>query len=685
MKTTQELDDLAIDTLRTLAVDAVEKAGSGYPGTAMALSPVVYTIFTEHLRYDPDDPTWENRDRFILEVGHASILLHSMLHLANVTSLDPETGERVPARTLEDLRRYRQGGTTATGHPEYGVTIGVDASSGPLGQGIATSVGMAMAQRWKQATFDPEGVGLFDHEIIAVASDGGLMEGLSYESASIAGHHGLSNLCWIYDRNGMSIEGPTDMTFGEDVQARFEAQGWQVITLDDANDRVGLLDALSRFREEDERPTIIIVTSVIGFGSPNFQGMQRMHGMPLGPEEVAATKEHLGWPTDAQFLVPDEVAEHVQGKMRARATEVRSGWNAASTEYTKRFPQRTEVLEHMASGELPNGWDAAIPSFDPDPVGVPTGVTGGLVIDAIASNLPWLVGGAADVGMPSATLTWLKTAGSFQPDTPAGRNAHYGIREHAMAGISNGLALYGLRPFDTSYMVFSDYARGAIRLSALMKLPSIHVFTHDSIMVGGDGPTHQPVEHLASYRAMPNLTLIRPADANETAHAWKAAIERTDGPTVLSLSAQPAPVLDRTNMAGPEMIARGGYVLSDPPAGTEPVGIIIASGGEVHLGLAAQVALAGNGVAVRVVNLASWELFDAQPESYRAEVLPSSIPARLAVEQGATIGWHRYVGDAGKVLGVDDFGFSAPGPQLAEHFGFTPERVAAEMTALLEH
>ena len=683
MKTPEELDELAITTLRTLAIDAVEAAGSGYPGTAMALSPVLYTIFTEHLRYDPEDPEWENRDRFILEVGHASILLHSMLHLGGVSSVDPDTGERVPARTLNDLRHYRQGNTAATGHPEHGVTAGIDASTGPLSQGLATSVGMAMAQRWKQATFDPEGAGLFDHEVITLGSDGGMMEGLSYEAASLAGHHGLSNLCWIYDRNGISIEGSTDIAFTEDIAARFEALGWRVVTVDDANDRQALLVELAAFRSEAERPTLIIVHSIIGFGSPKYQGMQRMHGMPLGPEEVAATKAHFGWPADSSFLVPDDVAAHVQQKMADRGNEVRTSWDNARAEYGTRFPDRAASLEKMERSELPENWDKGLHHFEADPEGCPTRVTGGLIIEAIGANLPWLIGGAADVGPQSATFPWLPIAGSFQPATPAGRNMHYGVREHAMAAISNGLALSGLRPFDAMYLVFSDYARGAIRQAALMKLPVIHVLTHDSIQVGGDGPTHQPVEQLAGYRATPNLVVIRPADANEVSYAWKVALERTTGPTVLSLSYQPIPVLDRSNLAGAEMTERGGYVISDPPDGAPPAGIIIATGGEVHVALAAQAQLAENGIAVRVVNMTSWELFDAQPDEYRSEVLPAAISKRLAVEEGATIGWHRYVGDAGRVLGVDTFGMSAPTPMMQKQFGFTPEHVASEMVNLL--
>lgn len=678
-----DIDDLAITTLRTLAIDAVEAAGSGYPGTAMSMAPVVYTLFTEHLRYDPDDPQWLNRDRFVLSVGHASILLWGMLHIADVRSLDEATGGPGPAMTLDDLRHYRQGGSRATGHPEYGVTAGVETTTGPLGQGIATSVGMAMAKRWSAATFDPESSGLFDHEVVALCGDGDLMEGLSYEAASLAGHHRLSDLCWIYDDNGMSIEGSTDITFTEDVGARFSALGWNVLHVDDANDRAALRTALQQFRDEKERPTLIIVKSVIGWGSPNRQGTQMMHGMALGAEEAAATKAAYGWPTDSDFLVPPEVREHVHATMCARGREARARWDDQWGSFGQQHPDRVDAVNKMLGRELPERWDDDLPTWEPDTDGIATREASGQVINAVGPRLPWLVGGAADTGLPSSTFMWFEEAGSFFPDTPAGRNFHFGVREHAMTAVANGLTLSGLRAYDACYLIFTDYARGGIRLSALMGLPVVHVFTHDSFQIGADGPTHQPVEQLATYRAIPNLTVIRPCDANETAVAWRLALEHTTGPTVLSLSFQPLPILDRSEVADADGIRRGGYVLADPEDG-QIDGVIIATGAEVHLALAARRMLADKGLGIRVVNLASWELFDEQPQAYRDDVLPPSVPVRLAVEEAATLGWHRYVGDKGEVLGFDTFGISEPIPKLQARFGFTAEHVAETMADLLE-
>ena len=675
-----DIDELAVTTLRTLAIDAVNKAGSGYPGTAMAMSPVVYTLFTEHMRYDPDDPNWLNRDRFVLSVGHASILLWGMLHVAEVQSTDEATGGPGPAVTLEDIRHYRQGGSRATGHPEHGVTAGVEATTGPLGLGIASSVGLAMAQRWNRATFDPESTGVFDHEVIALCSDGDMMEGLSYESASLAGHHRLSDLCWIYDSNGMSIEGSTGVAFTEDVPARFAALGWNVLAVDDANDRTALRAALQQFRSEQDRPTLIIVKSVIGWGSPNRQGTQMMHGIPLGPEEAAATKAAYGWPTDSDFLVPPEVKEHVRSKMLS-GRQARASWDEQWKSFGQDHPDRLATIEKMLARELPDGWDADLPQWEPDADPIATGAASGEVINAIAPRLPWLVGGAADTGPQSATAMKFEEAGDFQPETPAGRNFHFGVREHAMTAVANGLTLSGLRTYDACYLTFSDYARGGIRLSALMALPVVHVLTHDSVQVGPDGPTHQPIEQLASYRALPNVTVIRPCDANETSVAWALAIERTTGPTVLSLSYQPIPILDRSELAGPEGIRRGGYVLADAADGKID-GIIIATGGEVHLALEARAMLAEKGVGIRVVNLASWELFEQQPKEYRDEVLPPAVKARLAVEEGATLGWHRYVGDAGAVLGMESFGISEPISKLQPRFGFTAENVANTMAGL---
>ena len=674
----EDLDALAITTLRTLAIDAVEEAGSGYPGTAMALAPVVYTIYSEHLRYDPDDPTWENRDRFVLSVGHASNLLYGMLHLSGVKSVDPSTGPvGEPAMTVDDIRGYRSGTTRATGHPEYGVVAGVETSTGPLGQGLANSVGMAIAQRFKAATFDVDGQGLFDHEVIAVGGDGDVMQGIAYEAASYAGHQRLSNLCWIYDNNNITIEGSTELAFTEDVAGRFTALGWSVIEVADANDRDAIRAALAAFRAEQHQPTMIIVTSEIGWGSPNFQGQQRMHGIPLGPEETKLTKAAYGWPEDSNFLVPDEVLEHVQATFCARGRAARDAWNEQWATFADAHPEAARSIEQMRNNELPDGWDADMPRWDDPTEMVAVREASFASINAFAPNIPWLVGGASDTAMKSMTLMWFPEAGGAQPGSPAGRNMHYGTREHGMAGIANGLALSGVRNYDSAYLVFSEYARGAIRLSALMGVPVIHVLTNDSFQVGPDGPTHQPIGHLATYRAMPNITIIRPADANETAVAWRTALARTDGPTILSIAHQKVPVIDRLVFGSADGVARGGYVLADPPDGAEIDAIIIATGAEVHLAIETRALLAEDGVNVRIVNLASWEIFEAQSSDYRESVLPAAIRARVTVEEAATIGWHRYAGDAGEVLGIDTFGLSAPAPVLQQRFGFTPDDVAA--------
>ena len=679
MESTQntDLDDLAITTLRTLAIDMVEEAGSGYPGTAMALAPAIYTIYSEHLRYDPEDPKWENRDRFVLSVGHASNLLYGMLHLSGVKSVDPKTGAvGEPAMTVDDLRGYRQGTTRATGHPEYGVVAGVETSTGPLGQGLANSVGMAMAQRFKAAKFDIDNEGLFDHEVIAVGGDGDVMQGIAYEAASYAGHQRLSNLCWIYDNNSITIEGSTGLAFTEDVGARFAALGWSVIEVADANDLGAIRSALAAFRAEQDKPTMIVLTSVIGWGSPNFQGQQRMHGIPLGPEEVKLTKANYGWPEDSHFLVPDDVLDHVQATFCARGRTAREAWNQKWDAFNATHPELAKSIELMGKNELPEGWDANVPSWDDPTEMVAVREASFASINAFAPNIPWLVGGASDTAMKSMTLMWFPEAGGAQPDTPAGRNMHYGTREHAMVGIANGLSLSGVRNYDSAYMVFSEYARGAIRLSALMAQPVIHVLTNDSFQVGPDGPTHQPIGHLATYRAMPNITIIRPADANETAIAWKTALKRTDGPTILSIAHQKVPVIDRTKFGSADGVEQGGYVLADPPGGVDIDAIIIATGAEVHLAIETRELLAAEGINVRIVNLASWEIFEAQSDEYRQSVLPREIRARVTVEEAATIGWHRYAGDAGEVLGIDTFGLSAPAPVLQERFGFAKTDVA---------
>ncbi|HVN01491.1 MAG TPA: transketolase [Caulobacteraceae bacterium] len=678
--TDAQIDRLAIDTIRTLTIDAVQKAGSGHAGAPMGLAPVAYTLWTRFLRYDPARPLWPNRDRFVLSNGHASMLLYALLHLAGVEAVDA-LGEPLgkPAISLDDIKRFRQLDSATPGHPEYGHTTGVETTTGPLGQGVATSVGMAAAERWLEQRFNRPGHARFGCRVWAICSDGDLMEGVSGEAASLAGHLKLSNLCWIYDDNQVSIEGPTDLAFSEDVVRRFEGYGWATEAVDDANDCEAFAAAVQRALATDSRPTLIRVRSVIGYGSPHKEGTAKIHSDPLGEEEVRLTKRAYGWPEDAQFLVPSGVRERFAQTIGARGARLSRAWEDDTPAYAEAYPDLAAELRLMAARDLPGSWAVAIPGFPADAKGLASREASGKVLQALGPGIPWLVGGAADLAPSTKTL--LEGDGSFEADSYGARNFHFGVREHAMAAAANGLALAGLRPYVGTFLVFSDYMRPAIRLAALMQLPVTFVFTHDSIGLGQDGPTHQPIEQLASLRAIPGLTVIRPADANETAEAWRVILGRS-GPACLVLSRQALPTLDRASLAPASGLGRGGYVLSD--IGGPPRVILMASGSEVSLCAEAQGMLAAQGVAARVVSMPSWELFEAQPPAYRNEVLPREVTARVAVEAAAPQGWDRYIGPVGEVIAMTRFGESAPIQDVMRRFGFTAEHVRDAALAQIE-
>ncbi|MGH2945277.1 MAG: transketolase [Solirubrobacteraceae bacterium] len=678
-----DLDALCVNTIRTLSIDAIQKANSGHPGTPMSMAPVAYALWQRFLRFDPQDPTWPNRDRFVLSAGHASMLLYALLHLTGVRAVDADyevVGE--PSVSLDDIKRFRQLDSKAAGHPEYRWTSGVEATTGPLGQGIATSVGMAIASRWQAAHFNRPGFELFDFDVYALCGDGCLMEGVSGEAASLAGHQRLSNLCWIYDNNHISIDGRTEITYDDDVAARFIGYGWNVTRVGDANDLELVTRAFETFRAEPERPTLVIVDSHIGYGSPHKHDTPAVHGEPLGEEEVRETKRAYGWPEDAQFLVPDGVYEHFATGIGARGGRLRSDWERLLAGYEHSAPGPAAEIGLMQRRELPDGWDRHLPSFEPDAKGIATRKASNRVLNAIAPAVPWLLVGSADLTDSTAVGLSFDDVQPFQPATRSGRQLHYGIREHEAAATSNGLALSKLRPVWSTYLIFSDYARPAIRLSALMELPVIHVFTHDSIGLGEDGPTHQPVEQLASLRAIPGLNVIRPADANEVAEAWRLAMEQRHQPVALVLTRQDVPVLDRSRYAPAEGLRRGGYVLADAPS-EEPEVILIATGSELALAVAAYEELVAAGIRARVVSLPSWHLFDQQPRAYRDAVLPPTVTARVSIEEASTLGWDRYVGPDGAMIGMHAFGSSAPLKDLQTRFGFTPERVAETAKELI--
>jgi transketolase len=674
-----DIDTLCINTIRTLSIDAIQKANSGHPGTPMAMAPVAYTLWQRFLRFDPTDPIWPGRDRFVLSAGHASMLLYSLLHLAKVEAVDPEyevLGE--PAVSMDDIKSFRQLDSHCPGHPEYHLTSGVETTTGPLGQGIATSVGMAVAGKWLQARYGSQ---VYDFDTYAIAGDGCLMEGVSNEAASLAGHQRLDNLCWIYDNNHITIDGHTELAYEDDVAARFMGYRWNVTRVGDANDLELLTRAFQEFKEEKDRPTLIIVDSHIGYGSPHKQDTAEAHGEPLGEEEVRETKRAYGWPEDAEFLVPDGVYEHFARGVGARGRRLRTEWEQRLSDGD---PQVATEIDQMQRRALPDGWDADLPSFEPDEKGLATRKAAHQVLNVLAQRVPWLISGSADLTGSSGSGLDFEGEGSqaFQPEDRNGRDLHLGIREHESAALSNGLALSKMRPVWSTYLTFSDYARPAIRLSSLMELPVIHWFSHDSIGLGEDGPTHQPVEQLASLRAVPGLNVIRPCDANEVVEAWRVMMKQRHQPTALILTRQDVPIFDRSKYASAEGLAQGGYVLAD--ADGEPEVILIATGSEVSLAVSAYEELRSNGVQARVVSLPSWYLFDLQPEEYRESVLPKSVQARVAVEQGSTLGWDRYVGPQGQIVGMHTFGASAPLKEVERKFGFTPERVAEAAKELLK-
>jgi transketolase len=681
--TNEELDQLAITTIRTLSIDAVQQAKSGHPGTPMALAPLVYVLWNRVMRFDPKDPIWPNRDRFILSNGHACMLLWSVLYLTGTRAVNAEY-ERLgsPSVTLDDIRRFRQLNSKAPGHPEYHLVSGVEATTGPLGQGIANSVGMAIARKWLADRYNRAGFDIFDYDIYAVCGDGCMMEGVGAEAASLAGHLGLDNLCWIYDNNHITIEGNTRITFTEDVAARFLGYQWNVLRVGDANDLERIEDALAIFRKTKGRPTLIILDSHIGYGSPHKVDTAAAHGEPLGEEEVRLTKRAYGWPEDAKFLVPDEVPRRFDAGIGARGAEARHRWQTLFAAYREQFPELATEIDQMQRRDLPTGWDRNLPSFPADPKGLAGRDASGKVLNVLAQNIPWLLGGSADLGTSNKTLLTFPGAGDFEPANYGGRNLHFGIREHAMAAIVNGLALSKLRAFGATFFIFSDYARPAIRLSSLMELPTLWVFTHDAMGDGEDGPSHQPVEQLVSMRAIPGMVVLRPADANEVVEAYRYVLELRHQPAVIVLSRQPLPTFDRGKYASADGVARGAYVMADAPGGAPEI-ILIASGSEVSLVVEAYEKMTSQGIRCRVVSMPSWDIFEHQPQSYREEVLPPRVTARLAVEQGSVLGWDRYVGAAGRIIGMKTFGASAPLKELQRKFGFEPERVVATAMELL--
>ena len=675
--TDTEISQLSINTIRTLSIDAIQQANSGHPGTPMGMAPVVYCLWQRFLRFDPEEPIWPNRDRFVLSAGHASMLLYSILHLTGVRAVDPDyevVGK--PAVSLDDIKSFRQFGSRCAGHPEYHWTSGVECTTGPLGQGVAMSVGMAMASKWLAARYNRPGFDLFDYDVYALCGDGCMMEGLSNEAASLAGHLELSNLCWIYDSNRITIEGHTNIAFRDDIASRFLSYGWNVERVGDANDLDRLDRALNSFRKTTDRPTLIIVDSHIGYGSPHKAGTSAVHGEPLGEEEVKLTKRIYGWPEDAKFLVPEGVRVHFQQGIGKRGRELRTAWESKFKEYRRQFPQLADEIEKMQRRALPDGWDKNLPVFPPDPKGLGGRESSGQVLNAVAKNVPWLIGGSADLTPSTKTRLNFDGAGDFQAHSYGGRNLHFGVREHAMAAILNGLSVSKLRPFGSGFLIFSDYARCAIRLSALMEIPAIHIFTHDSIGVGEDGPTHQPIEHLISLRAIPNLAVIRPGDANEVLEAWKFILQMRHHPAALILSRQAMPTLDRSRYAPASGLFKGAYVLADA-AGGKPDVLLLATGSEVSLCVAAYEQLKAEGIRARVVSMPSWEIFERQSQEYRDSVLPPSVKARVAVEQASTWGWAHYVGLDGAILGMKTFGASAPLKVLQKEFGFTKESVVA--------
>jgi transketolase len=681
--TGKQLDTLCINTIRTLAIDAVQHANSGHPGAPMGLAPVTYCLWQNFLRYDPADPTWPNRDRFVLSNGHASMLLYAMLHLAEVRQVD-ENGNvtKEPAVSIDDIRHFRQLGSRTPGHPESHVTSGVETTTGPLGQGVGNSVGMAITGKWQGANFNRPGFEIFNFNVYAMCSDGDLMEGIGGEAASLAGHLKLSNLCWIYDHNSITLDGPANWSFSEDVATRFIGYGWNVTRVADANDLEMLSRAFETFQHTTDRPTLIIVDSHIGYGSPHKQDSNSSHGEPLGEEEVKLVKKFYGWPEDAKFLVPEGVRESFRDGIGKRGRELHGQWSKLFGDYSQKNPEFAERIEHMQQHKAPSGWDKNLPTFPADAKGLATRESSGKVLNAVAQNIPWMIGGSADLATSNKTTLKFEGAGDFQAPNYAGRNLHFGVREHAMGASVNGMTVSGLRAFGATFFNFSDYMRASMRLAALMQAPSIFIFTHDSIGVGEDGPTHQPIEQLASLRAMPNMIVLRPGDANEVVEAWKIIAQLRHSPVSLVLTRQALPTLDRSKYAPASGAAKGAYVLADAPGG-KPELILLGTGSELSLCVEAYEKLKAEGVKARVVSMPSWEIFDNQDAAYKESVLPPDVTARVSVEMAATFGWERYTGSKGRNIGMHRFGASAPLKDLLKYFGFTVDKVVAEAHAAL--
>jgi transketolase len=681
---TGTIDEICVNTIRTLCIDAVQKANSGHPGTPMAMAPVVYTLWQDFLRFDPEDPIWPNRDRFVLSSGHASTLLYSMLHLTGVKAVD-ERYERLgtPTVALDDLKKFRQLDSKCPGHPEYHWTSGVETTTGPLGQGIATSVGLAIGANWLASHFNRPDFNLFDYRIYALCGDGCMMEGVASEAASLAGHLKLGNLCWFYDSNHITIEGNTSLAFTEDVGGRFMAYGWNVLRVSDANDRERIAHALETAKKTTDRPTLIIVESHIGYGAPHKQDTSGVHGEPLGAEEVKLTKRNYGWPEDAQFLVPDGVYDHFKEGIGARGAKARADWEGLFAKYKAAHPNLAKQCEQIQARDMPEGWDKDIPVFPADPKGIASRDSSGQVLNKIAQNVPWLVGGAADLAPSTKTRLTFEGAGDMQAESHGGRNMHFGIREFAMGAICNGLALTKLRSFGSGFMIFSDYVKPAIRLSSIMELPIVYVFTHDSIGVGEDGPTHQPIEQLIGLRAIPGLLTFRPGDANEVAEAWRFALQLKHQPVCMICSRQTMVTLDRSKYAAASGVAKGAYVLACAAPDGKPEVILMATGTEVQLVVEVYEKLVAEGVKARVVSMPSWELFEQQDKAYRDSVFPPDCRGRVAVEQASTVGWARYTGFDGAIIGMSTFGASAPLKELVIKFGFTGENVYAAAKAQL--
>jgi transketolase len=677
------LDQLCINTIRTLSIDAVQQANSGHPGAPMGLAPVVYSLWQSFLRYDPADPLWPNRDRFVLSAGHASMLLYSTLHLAGVRAVNKNGQvQKELSVPMDEIKRFRQLGSRTPGHPESHLTTGVETTTGPLGQGIANSVGMAIASKWLAANFNQPGFDLFNFRVYAVCGDGDLMEGVGGEAASLAGHLALSNLCWIYDNNRVTLDGPASWSFSEDMMTRFVGYGWNVTRVSDANDLLQLSRGYKTFLNTTDKPTLIVVDSHIGYGSPHKQDSYEAHGEPLGEAEVKLVKQNYGWPEDAKFLVPDGVYQHFQNGVGARGNNDRTAWNALFAEYSKKFPELAARLNKMQRRALPDGWDKNLPNFPADPKGMATRESSGKVLNALAQNIPWLVGGSADLAKSNKTNLVFEGAGDFFTNEYKGRNIHFGVREHGMGAAVNGLTLTGLRGFSATFFNFSDYMRASMRLAALMEIPVLFIFTHDSIGVGEDGPTHQPVEQLAAFRAMPNMLVFRPGDANEVTEAYKVAIQHTHGPSTLVFSRQPMPTIDRAKYAPASGVAKGAYVLADADGG-KPQVILMGTGTELQHCVAAYEKLKAEGIKARVVSMPCWEIFDQQDGAYKESVLPAAVTARVSIEMAATLGWDRYVGPKGKMIGMHSFGASAPLKDLLPKFGFGPDFVVTAAKQLL--